>query len=49
MVIKVVYKEGKWVGMCGEMVGDEIVILIFLGLGLDEFLMSVIFILKVCF
>lgn len=43
-VIEVVYKEGKWVGMCGEMVGDEIVILIFFGLGLDEFLMSVIFI-----
>lgn len=44
MVIDVVYKEGKWVGMCGEMVGDLFVILLLLGLGLDEFSMSVIFI-----
>lgn len=41
------YKEGKWIGMCGEMVGDEIVILLLFGLGLDEFFMSVMFILKV--
>ncbi len=24
MVIKAAHKEGKWVGMCGEMAGDEI-------------------------
>ena len=29
MVIKAAHKEGKWVGMCGEMAGDEIAIPIF--------------------
>lgn len=40
MVIKAAHQEGKWVGMCGEMAGDEIAIPILLGLGLDEFSMS---------
>ncbi|MBM7646684.1 phosphotransferase system enzyme I (PtsI) [Scopulibacillus daqui] len=40
MVIQAAHKEGKWVGMCGEMAGDEIAIPILLGLGLDEFSMS---------
>ena len=40
MVIKAAHKEGKWVGMCGEMAGDEIAIPLLLGLGLDEFSMS---------
>ncbi len=40
MVIKAAHKEGKWVGMCGEMAGDPIAIPILLGLGLDEFSMS---------
>jgi phosphotransferase system enzyme I (PtsI) len=40
MVIDAAYKEGKWVGMCGEMAGDEVAIPILLGLGLDEFSMS---------
>ncbi|WP_374723615.1 phosphoenolpyruvate--protein phosphotransferase [Calidifontibacillus erzurumensis] len=40
MVIDAAHKEGKWVGMCGEMAGDEIAIPILLGLGLDEFSMS---------
>lgn len=39
-VIKAAHKEGKWVGMCGEMAGDEHAIPILLGLGLDEFSMS---------
>ncbi|AIC95215.1 phosphoenolpyruvate--protein phosphotransferase [Shouchella lehensis] len=40
MVIKAAHAEGKWVGMCGEMAGDEIAIPLLLGLGLDEFSMS---------
>ncbi|ALC80870.1 MULTISPECIES: phosphoenolpyruvate--protein phosphotransferase [Bacillus] len=40
LVIEAAHKEGKWVGMCGEMAGDEVAIPILLGLGLDEFSMS---------
>lgn len=40
MVISAAHKEGKWVGMCGEMAGDPIAIPLLLGLGLDEFSMS---------
>ncbi|WP_431309019.1 phosphoenolpyruvate--protein phosphotransferase [Halalkalibacter lacteus] len=40
MVIDAAHNEGKWVGMCGEMAGDEVAIPILLGLGLDEFSMS---------
>ncbi|AZB42595.1 phosphoenolpyruvate--protein phosphotransferase [Bacillus sp. FJAT-42376] len=40
LVIDAAHKEGKWVGMCGEMAGDSIAIPILLGLGLDEFSMS---------
>lgn len=39
-VIEAAHKEGKWVGMCGEMAGDPIAIPILIGLGLDEFSMS---------
>lgn len=39
-VIESAHKNGKWVGMCGEMAGDEIAIPILLALGLDEFSMS---------
>ncbi|WP_134703569.1 phosphoenolpyruvate--protein phosphotransferase [Ammoniphilus sp. YIM 78166] len=39
-VIQAAHKNGKWVGMCGEMAGDPIAIPILLGLGLDEFSMS---------
>ena len=34
------HKEGKWVGMCGEMAGDSMAAPVLLGLGLDEFSMS---------
>lgn len=40
MVIEAAHKEGKWVGMCGEMAGDNIAIPLLLSLGLDEFSMS---------
>lgn len=40
MTIDGAHKEGKWVGMCGEMAGDETAIPLLLGLGLDEFSMS---------
>ncbi|WP_123041577.1 phosphoenolpyruvate--protein phosphotransferase [Cohnella candidum] len=40
MVIEAANREGKWVGMCGEMAGDQTAIPILLGLGLHEFSMS---------
>lgn len=40
MVIDSAHAEGKWVGMCGEMAGDETAIPLLIGLGLDEFSMS---------
>ncbi|MED3552806.1 phosphoenolpyruvate--protein phosphotransferase [Cytobacillus praedii] len=46
MVIDAAHNNGKWVGMCGEMAGDEIAVPILLGLGLDEFSMSSSSILK---
>ncbi|RUL52237.1 phosphoenolpyruvate--protein phosphotransferase [Lysinibacillus antri] len=45
-VIDAAHTHGKWVGMCGEMAGDEVAIPILLGLGLDEFSMSATSILK---
>ena len=46
MTIEGAHKEGKWVGMCGEMAGDEMAAPILLGLGLDEFSMSATSILR---
>ncbi|EKN63462.1 phosphoenolpyruvate--protein phosphotransferase [Schinkia azotoformans] len=46
MVINAAHHEGKWVGMCGEMAGDETAIPLLLGLSLDEFSMSSSSILK---
>ena len=46
MVIKAAHEEQKWVGMCGEMAGDELAVPLLLGLGLDEFSMSATSILK---
>jgi phosphotransferase system enzyme I (PtsI) len=45
-VIDAAHREGKWVGMCGEMAGDEVAVPILLALGLDEFSMSGTSILK---
>lgn len=39
-VIDAGHAHGRWVGMCGEMAGDEVAIPILLALGLDEFSMS---------
>jgi phosphoenolpyruvate-protein phosphotransferase (PTS system enzyme I) len=39
-VIESAHKEKIWVGMCGEMAADPAMILILLGLGLDEFSVS---------
>ena len=46
MVIDAAHVQGKWVGMCGEMAGDAIAIPLLIGLGLDEFSMSVPSVLK---
>ncbi len=46
MVIEAAHKEQKWVGMCGEMAGDEFAVPLLLGLDLDEFSMSATSILK---
>ncbi|MCR8969428.1 phosphoenolpyruvate--protein phosphotransferase [Facklamia sp. 7083-14-GEN3] len=45
-VIEAAHQEGKWVGMCGEMAGDQMAVPILLGMGLDEFSMSASSILK---
>ncbi|GMB08660.1 phosphoenolpyruvate-protein phosphotransferase [Thermolongibacillus altinsuensis] len=46
-VIDAAHKEGKWVGMCGEMAGEELAVPILLAFGLDEFSMSATSILRV--
>jgi phosphotransferase system enzyme I (PtsI) len=38
--IEAAHREGKWVGMCGEMAGDPLFSMILIGLGLDEFSVS---------
>lgn len=40
MVIDGAHSQGKWVGMCGEMAGDEEAIPTLISYGLDEFSMS---------
>ncbi|WP_111572599.1 phosphoenolpyruvate--protein phosphotransferase [Halanaerobium saccharolyticum] len=46
MTIEAAHNEGIWVGMCGEAAGDEYLIPYLLGVGLDEFSMSAVSILK---
>lgn len=38
--IQTAHKNGKWVGLCGEMAGDPMATPFLLGLGLDEFSMA---------
>ncbi|MBP2641319.1 MAG: Phosphotransferase system enzyme [Firmicutes bacterium] len=40
MVIDAAHRQGKWVGMCGEMAGDLTCVPVLVGLGLDEFSIS---------
>jgi phosphotransferase system enzyme I (PtsI) len=47
-VIDASHAAGKWTGMCGELAGDERATLLLLGMGLDEFSMSAISILRRC-
>lgn len=47
MVIDAAHREGKQVGMCGEMAGDKFAVPLLLGMGLDEFSMSASSILQV--
>jgi len=39
-IIDGAHKEGKWVGMCGEMAGEEQAIPLLMGMKLDYFSMS---------
>ena len=47
MVIDAAHTQGKWVGLCGEMAGDELAVPLLLGMGLDRFSISATSILKV--
>ncbi len=40
LTIDAAHTHGKWVGMCGELAGDEMAVPVLLGLGLDEFSMA---------
>lgn len=46
-VIDSAHKEGKWAGMCGEAAGDNIMVPLLLGMGLDEYSMSATSVLRV--
>jgi phosphoenolpyruvate-protein phosphotransferase (PTS system enzyme I) len=39
-VIEAAHRQGKWVGLCGELAGDPLAVPVLLGLGLDEFSVS---------
>ncbi|MEB3102201.1 phosphoenolpyruvate--protein phosphotransferase [Ferviditalea candida] len=40
-VIDIAHDKGKWAGVCGEMAGDPVTAPLLLGMGLDEFSMSI--------
>jgi phosphotransferase system enzyme I (PtsI) len=46
MVIENAHKHNKWVGMCGEVAGDPLIMPLLLGFGLDEFSMAASTVLK---
>ncbi|WP_125708373.1 phosphoenolpyruvate--protein phosphotransferase [Companilactobacillus zhongbaensis] len=46
-VIDSAHKEGKWAGMCGEAAGDNVMVPLLLGMGLDEYSMSATSVLRV--
>ncbi|WP_129044633.1 phosphoenolpyruvate--protein phosphotransferase [Companilactobacillus metriopterae] len=46
-IIESAHKEGKWAGMCGEAAGDDVMVPILLGMGLDEYSMSATSVLRV--
>lgn len=46
MVIDNAHRNNKWVGMCGEVAGDPLLVPVLLGFGLDEFSMAASSILK---
>jgi len=47
MIIDNGHKNGIWVGMCGSLAGDPLLVPLLLGMGLDEFSMSPTAVLKV--
>lgn len=46
-VINASHKACRWTGMCGELAGDQRAAILLLGMGLDEFSMSAISLLRV--
>ncbi|MGB1270513.1 MAG: phosphoenolpyruvate--protein phosphotransferase [Endozoicomonas sp.] len=46
-VVDCAHNVGKWVGMCGEMAGDELAVLLLAGFGMNEFSMSATYIPRV--
>ena len=46
MTIDGAHAENKWVGMCGEMAGDQLAVPLLLGMGLDAFSMNATSILR---
>ncbi|MBP7690889.1 MAG: phosphoenolpyruvate--protein phosphotransferase [Anaerolineales bacterium] len=40
LTIDAAHAHGKWVGLCGELAGDEMAVPLLLGMGLDEFSMA---------
>jgi phosphoenolpyruvate-protein phosphotransferase len=41
-VVKAAHKQGKWVGVCGELAGDPTAVPVLVGLGVDELSMNAV-------